>query len=292
MTQALFRVRLPSGEIRLARGDTDGGPHALLSPDATLDDALASGGDLASLFARAEAAVPAGAVVLAPVEHQEVWAAGVTYERSRVARIEESVSADPYDLVYAAERPELFLKAPGWRVRGPGEPIGIRADSEWNVPEPELALVVASDLSIAGYTIGNDVSSRSMEGQNTLYLPQAKVYDGACALGPCIVPASDVEPPFDIEVEIRRGGVTLFAGRTSTAEMRRSFDELARYLGAALTLPAGAILLTGTGVVPEADVTLRAGDAVRIAIGSLGVLENVVQVVGSPAGARAEEARA
>jgi 2-dehydro-3-deoxy-D-arabinonate dehydratase len=292
MTQALFRVRLPSGEIRLARGAVDDGPRALLPADATLDDALARGGDLASLFARAEADVPAGASVLAPVEHQEVWAAGVTYERSREARIEESVSADPYDLVYVAERPELFFKAPGWRVRGPGEPIGIRADSEWNVPEPELALVVASDLSVVGYAIGNDVSSRSIEGQNTLYLPQAKVYDGACALGPCIVPASEVEPPFDVGVEIRRGGATVFAGRTSTAEMRRPFEELARHLGAALTLPVGAILLTGTGVVPEAEVTLLAGDVVRIAIDRVGVLENAVRVVGAPVAARTDEVRA
>ena len=292
MTQALFRVRLPTGEIRLARGDSDRGPDALLPADVTLDDALASGDDLARLLERVGAPIPAGATPLAPVENQEVWAAGVTYERSREARIEESVSADPYDLVYVAERPELFFKAPGWRVRGPGEAIGIRADSEWNVPEPELALVLAADLSVVGYTIGNDVSSRSIEGQNTLYLPQAKVYDGACALGPCIVPASEVEPPFDIDVEIRRGDEVVFAGRTSTAEMRRPFDELARYLGAALTLPVGAILLTGTGVVPEADVRLRAGDVVRIAIGSLGTLENVVEVVGSPADARAEEVRA
>jgi 2-dehydro-3-deoxy-D-arabinonate dehydratase len=284
MPQALFRVRLPNGEIRLARGDTGRGPEALLPAAITLDRALASNDDLTSLLARPEADVPDRSLVLAPVENQEVWAAGVTYERSRVARIEESVSADPYDLVYGAERPELFFKAPGWRVRAPGEPIGVRADSEWNVPEPELALVVAADRSIVGYTIGNDVSSRSIEGQNTLYLPQAKVYDGACALGPCIVPASAVEPPFDIEIEIRRAGGTVFAGRTSTSEMRRPFEELTRYLGAALSLPVGAILLTGTGVVPEADVTLLPGDAVRIAIGSLGVLENAVELVGSPIG--------
>jgi 2-dehydro-3-deoxy-D-arabinonate dehydratase len=282
MTQALFRVRLPNTEIRLARGDTDDGAEALLPAGVTLDGALASGGDLGSLLARGDAEVPGGSVVLAPVEHQEVWAAGVTYERSRVARVEESVSADPYDLVYVAERPELFFKAPGWRVRAAGEPIGIRADSEWNVPEPELALVVAADLSIAGYTIGNDVSSRSIEGQNTLYLPQAKVYDGACALGPCIVPASALEPPFGIAIEIARAGAAVFAGRTSTSEMRRPFAELAGYLGRALSLPVGAVLLTGTGVVPEADLTLEAGDVVRIAIGGLGVLENVVEVVGTP----------
>ena len=284
MTQGLFRVRLPSGEIRLARGDSESGPDELLAASATLDEALASASGLASMLADPVTgdAVPRDATVLAPVESQEVWAAGVTYERSRVARIEESVSADPYDLVYLADRPELFFKSPGWRVRGPGEPIGIRADSEWNVPEPELALVVASDRSVVGYTIGNDVSSRSIEGRNTLYLPQAKVYDGACALGPCLVPADAIRPPFDIRVEIVRGDRVVFSGATSTTEMRRSFEELAAYLGAALTLPVGAILLTGTGVVPEADVTLAPGDVVRISIGRLGRLENAVEVVGSP----------
>jgi 2-dehydro-3-deoxy-D-arabinonate dehydratase len=289
MTEALFRVRLPGGRLGIALGDSDTGPVALLAPDVTLDDALAAGTDLASLFERPTSAVPDGAVVVAPVESQEVWAAGVTYERSRAARIEEAVSRDPYDLVYRAERPELFFKAPGWRVRGPGEPVAVRADSTWNVPEPELALVLASDLSIVGYTIANDVSSRSIEGRNTLYLPQAKVYDGACALGPCIVPATAAEPPFEIELEIRRDGATIFAGSTSTASMRRSPDELARYLGSALTFPVGAILLTGTGVVPEADVTLLEGDLVRIQIGPLGVLENVVEVVGSAAAVGIEE---
>lgn len=289
MTEALFRVRLPGGQFGIALGDSDTGPVALLAPDVTLDDALAAGTDLASLFERPTSDVPDGAVVVAPVESQEVWAAGVTYERSRAARIEEAVSRDPYDLVYRAERPELFFKAPGWRVRGPGEPVAVRADSTWNVPEPELALVLASDLSIVGYTIANDVSSRSIEGRNTLYLPQAKVYDGACALGPCIVPATAAQPPFEIELEIRRDGATIFAGSTSTASMRRSPDELARYLGSALTFPVGAILLTGTGVVPEADVTLLEGDLVRIQIGSLGVLENVVEVVGSAAVVGIEE---
>ncbi len=292
MSRALFRMRTADGDVRFAAGDSEVGPSALLPAETSLDGALAGGADLAALLERADDPLPDGCTVVAPVETQEVWAAGVTYERSRVARIEESVSADPYDLVYVADRPELFLKAPGWRVRGPGEPIGIRADSEWNVPEPELALVVDSGLRIAGYTIGNDVSSRSIEGRNTLYLPQAKVYDGACALGPCIVPVSHAEPPFEIGVEIRRAGASVFAGEASTAEMRRSFEELMRFLGAALTLPVGAILLTGTGVVPDADVTLEAGDVVRVSIASLGVLENHVEVVGSaverdPHGARA-----
>jgi 2-dehydro-3-deoxy-D-arabinonate dehydratase len=292
VTEALFRVRLPDNEIRLARGDASIGPDALLPTAASLDAALASDGDLGALLSGATEPLPEGALVLPPVERQEVWAAGVTYERSREARVEEAVSADPYDLVYVAERPELFFKAPGWRVRGPGEPIGVRADSDWNVPEPELALVVASDLTVVGYTIGNDVSSRSIEGENTLYLPQAKVYDGSCAIGPCIVPAGAAEPPFDISLEIARGGDVLFAGRTSTAEMRRSFDELAGYLGAALSLPVGAILLTGTCLVPGAEVTLRAGDVVRISIGPLGTLENAVEVVGVDPRLRTTQVRA
>ena len=292
MTRALFRVRLPGGGIRLARGDTIEGPESLLDPGLSLDELLARGDGLEPAFQSNGDGAPADVRLLAPVGGQEVWAAGVTYERSRVARIEESVSADPYDLVYEADRPELFLKAPGWRVRGPGEPIGIRADSEWNVPEPELALVVDARLRVAGYTVGNDVSSRSIEGRNTLYLPQAKVYDGACSLGPCIVPASDADPPFEIEIEVEREGKRIFDGHTSTAEMRRSFDELVAFLGAALTLPVGAILLTGTGVVPEADVTLRPDDVVRIRIDGLGTLENRVEVVGRRVGAEPQEARA
>jgi 2-dehydro-3-deoxy-D-arabinonate dehydratase len=290
MTHGLFRVRLPNGDVRLARGEPGTGPDRLLGADASIDAILA--GDargLASALSRDDAAVPVGTTVLAPVERQEVWAAGVTYERSRDARVEEAVSADPYDLVYTAERPELFFKAPAWRVRGPSDAIGIRADSAWNVPEPELALVIASDGSIVGYTIANDVSSRSIEGENTLYLPQAKLYDGACALGPCIVPVSDAPLPFEIALEIRRGGNVVFAGRTSTDAIRRPFAELIRYLGAALSLPVGAILLTGTGVIPEADVTLAAGDVARISIGPLGALENVVEVVGvDPARAAAD----
>ena len=280
MSQALFRVRTPDGTLRLARGDAAEGPTALLASGVTLDDLLATAADLASAVQVAGDPVPPGTTVVAPVETQEVWAAGVTYERSREARVEEAIAADPYDRVYVADRPELFFKSPGWRVRGPGEPIGIRADSAWNVPEPELALVVASDLSIVGYTIGNDVSSRSIEGENTLYLPQAKLYDGSTVLGPCVVPASSVAPPFDIRLEIVRGDRTVFTGATSTSSIRRPFDELARYLGAALTLPVGAIVLTGTGIVPDADVTLEAGDAVTISIGPLGTLRNVVEVVG------------
>ncbi|MFL5778898.1 MAG: fumarylacetoacetate hydrolase family protein, partial [Chloroflexota bacterium] len=184
---------------------------------------------------------------------------------------------------YEADRPELFFKAAGWRVRGPGEEIGIRADSDWDVPEPELALVVTPGLEIAGYVIGNDVSSRRIEGDNPLYLPQAKVYDGSCALGPCIVPAGLVEPPFEIHLEVRRDGASVVAGDTSSSRLRRTPEELAAWLGRALTLPAGAILLTGTGIVPEGEFSLRARDVVLVAIDGLGVLENRVALVGQRA---------
>jgi 2-dehydro-3-deoxy-D-arabinonate dehydratase len=282
MTAGLFRLRLADGSFCLAGGDTETGPERLLPASLTIAGLLRDG-----VRALGEASlqpgdpVPDGATVVAPVDEQEVWAAGVTYERSREARVGESVTAaSVYDLVYEAERPELFFKAPGWRVRGPAEPIGIRADSGWDVPEPELALVLASDLSIAGYTIGNDVSSRSIEGENPLYLPQAKVYDGSCALGPCIVPAGAVQPPFPIRLTIWRDGATVVAAETTSGRLRRSLEELAAYVGRALTFPNGLVLLTGTGIVPESDFSLAVGDLVRIEIGGLGMLENLVAIVG------------
>jgi len=226
---------------------------------------------------------PPDATVMAPVESQEVWAAGVTYLRSREARAEEAADATPYDLVYDAQRPELFFKSPGWRVRGPGEQIAVRADSAWNAPEPELALVLDAAMQVVGYAVGNDVSSRSIEGENPLYLPQAKVYDGACALGPCVVPASEAHPPFRISLEVLRAGAVEYRGTTSTDLMKRSFEELAGYLGRALAFPHGAILLTGTALVPDAPFTLRDGDTVRIAIDGLGVLANPVATVGASA---------
>jgi 2-dehydro-3-deoxy-D-arabinonate dehydratase len=221
--------------------------------------------------------------MVAPVDTQEIWAAGVTYERSREARAEESVEASVYDRVYEAARPELFFKSPGWRVRGSGEPIGVRADSEWNVPEPELALVVTADLQIAGYAIANDVSSRTIEGENPLYLPQAKLYDGSCAIGPALVPVSAAAPPFQIRLGVVRDGVAIVDESTSTARLRRPLTELVEYVGRALSLPDGAILLTGTGIVPAAPFTLRPGDVVRIEAGPLGVLENTVELVGRAA---------
>jgi 2-dehydro-3-deoxy-D-arabinonate dehydratase len=276
----LFRVELPDGSVRWAAGEPVSGPLRMLPLDASLDALLARGADLAEAAASADEEVPPGARTLAPIGSQEVWAAGVTYLRSREARVEETADRTPYDLVYEAERPELFWKSVGWRVAGPGQPVGIRSDSTWDVPEPELALVLDSRLRIAGYAIGDDLSSRSIEGDNALYLPQAKVYDGSCAIGPCVVPAGGAPGPFEIRMRIVRGAEAVFEGRTSTAEMRRSFEELARALGAALSFPVGAFLLTGTGVVPDASFTLRDGDSVRIEVDGLGTLSNPVVRVG------------
>ena len=211
---------------------------------------------------------PANAPLMAPVEDaQEVWASGVTYLSSRMAREAESQSADVYQKVYAAERPELFFKANGWRVRGPGEHVRVRADSYWNVPEPELVLVLDGSGRIVGFTTGNDVSSRSIEGENPLYLPQAKVYDGSCAMGPGIRLCDAVQlRDLAIGLEIIRDG----------AQIKRGLEELAGWLFRELRHPAGAFLFTGTGIVPGEDFTLRSGDVVRIDIDGL-VLENPVQ---------------
>jgi 2-dehydro-3-deoxy-D-arabinonate dehydratase len=281
MTAAIYRLQLPDGSIRLASGDTESGPAALLAPELTISRLLQDGaGAVAQAAASGGPQVPIGSVVLAPVDDQEVWAAGVTYKRSRDARMEESETADVYDRVYLADRPELFFKAPAWRVRAPGQSIGIRADSTWDVPEPELAVVIGSGLEVVGYTIGNDVSSRSIEGENPLYLPQAKVYLGSCALGPALVPAGTVEPPFAIQLEIERGGRRVAGGSTSTDQLNRTIEDLVSWLGRALPFPSGAVLLTGTGVVPGDGFTLRAGDRVRIRIEGLGMLENGVESVG------------
>jgi 2-dehydro-3-deoxy-D-arabinonate dehydratase len=220
----------------------------------------------------------------APVESQEVWAAGVTYRRSLEARADEAVSSDPYDRVYTAERPELFFKATPGRVRGPGEPVFIRSDSTWDVPEPELAVVCNSGLEVVGYTIGNDVSSRSIEGENPLYLPQAKVFDGCCALGPAIALAWDFSPvDRAIQLEIRRDRSLVFESATSTAAMRRSIPDLVAYLGRDQRFASGCILLTGTGIVPPREFSLREGDKVTIRIGGLGELTNPVRRHSAPA---------
>ena len=219
-----------------------------------------------------------GSALDAPIEGQEVWAAGVTYRRSLEARADEAVSADPYDRVYTAERPELFFKGTASRVRGPGQPIFIRSDSTWDVPEPELAAVCNSGLEVVGYTIGNDVSSRSIEGENPLYLPQAKVFDGSCALGPWIVLAGDFAPDDrTISLEIERAGSIAYRGETSTSKMKRSIEELVTYLGRDQRFEVGCILLTGTGIVPPREFTLADGDLVTIRIEGIGSLVNPVR---------------
>ncbi len=220
--------------------------------------------------------------LLSPIEGQEVWAAGVTYLRSKSARMEESdFSATAYDRVYDAERPELFFKSMPGKVVDPGGEVGIRADAKWNVPEPELTLVFNSKKELVGYSIGNDMSSRDIEGENLLYLPQAKVYDKSCAVGPCIVlGASESEVrEWTIGVAITRGGETVFEGETSIGQIKRSFDELGGFLWRSQTFPDGVALMTGTGVVPSDDFTLAAGDVVRIHISGIGELENTVAVV-------------
>jgi 2-dehydro-3-deoxy-D-arabinonate dehydratase len=227
-----------------------------------------------------EAAVPLESVrLLAPIDAQEVWGAGVTYERSKVARQEESEQGGSfYDLVYRAPRPELFFKATPSRVAGPGAPIRVRRDTKWCVPEPELALVLSPTLRLVGFTIGNDVSARDIEGENPLYLPQAKVYDASCALGPVVTLAPAMPPLKDVTIrlEIERAGSAVFDGSTSVGRMARGLDELTDWLGRDNLFPDGVILLTGTGVVPPDEFTLRAGDLVRITIDGIGTLANPV----------------
>ncbi|HET9017689.1 MAG TPA: fumarylacetoacetate hydrolase family protein [Thermomicrobiaceae bacterium] len=216
---------------------------------------------------------------LAPVEPlHEVWAAGVTYLRSRDARRAESTVADIYEKVYDAERPEVFLTATGWRVVGDGMPVRIRRDSTWDVPEPELVVVLNQAMEVVGYCAGNDMSSRSIEGENPLYLPQAKVYDGSCALGPGILLAgADELRDLTITLAIRRGDATAFQGETSTAQMKRGVAELAECLGRETSFPQGAFLMTGTGLVPPEDFTLQPGDVVRVTVGDLTLVNPVAR---------------
>jgi 2-dehydro-3-deoxy-D-arabinonate dehydratase len=286
---ALWRVGTAQGS-RLACGPLAAGPDALLAAGTTLDALLAGP---PGAFARAAATtggdpLEAGTTVLAPVQGQEVWAAGVTYASSRAARNEESGGADHYDRVYAAERPELFFKAAPGRARGPNAPVGVREDSGWDVPEPELAVVADARGDIVAYTIGNDVSSRSIEGENPLYLPQAKVYRGSCALGPALVPVAEAPRPEEMEISLRilRDGRESFAGSTPVSLLRRAPEELVDWLFRAQDFPAGVVLLTGTSIIPAAEFTLRAGDEVRITITGLGELVNTVEVVDAGAGRR------
>src|SRR3954470_5483875 len=217
----------------------------------------------------------------APIGHQEVWAAGVTYFRSRDARMEESKVAGGgsfYDRVYHAPRPELFFKATPHRVVGPGAKVAIREDSFWSVPEPELALLISPGGKIAGYTVGNDMSSRDIEGENPLYLPQAKVYDRSCALGPCVLVADEMLPATtEIKLRVGRAGETVFAGETTLAQLKRTPESLVEFLFRDNSFPQGCFLLTGTGIVPPDDFTLRSGDEVRINIEPIGTLVNTVE---------------
>ncbi len=287
---ALWQVEI-DGHVRLALGSVAEGPQRLLPETTTLARLLsldAEGFKEALQTTRGEP-VPQNARIRAPVAEQEVWAAGVTYERSRIARGEESRQPDQYDRVYEAERPELFFKSSGRRVRSCDEPIGIRADSTWDVPEPELALVINSTGHIVAYTIGNDMSSRSIEGENALYLPQAKYYVGSCAIGPCLVPADEAPPLHDmvISMSIVRNGSTVFEGSVAVSRMKRSPQELTDWLLYAQEFPEGVVLLTGTGLVPGSDFTLQSRDEVTIGISGLGRLRNTVEEVGR---ARAREA--
>ncbi|WP_111668968.1 fumarylacetoacetate hydrolase family protein [Algoriphagus litoralis] len=217
--------------------------------------------------------------ILAPMGNQEVWAAGVTYYRSRTARMEESQDAggaDFYDKVYAADRPELFFKATSSRVSNPGETVNIRKDSTWDVPEPELTLLISPSGKVQGFTVGNDMSSRSIEGENPLYLPQAKVYQGCAAIGPCILIQEEMLPDSNkISLEILRNGKTEASGETTLDQMKRKPQELADWLFRSSTFPIGCLMMTGTGIVPD-NFTLQAGDVVKITIEGIGTLENKV----------------
>ncbi len=258
--------------------------HFYAVPEKSLDDLLART-DLHAYLASLTRTAPTAASIdesklLAPIGTQEVWAAGVTYLRSRAARMAESKDAgggDFYDRVYSAERPELFFKSVAHKVVGPHSPVGLRSDATWSVPEPELALLVDPRGQIAGYTIGNDMSSRDIEGQNPLYLPQAKVYNRSCALGPGIlITAAPLSSDTRISIEIERSGASAFSGETTLAQMKRRPQELVEYLYRDQTFATGCFLLTGTGTVPPDSFTLQPGDLISIAIDGIGVLVNPV----------------
>ena len=249
----------------------------------TLADLIESPAPVERLAGLARRGLPriqlAQAQLLQPIDRQEVWAAGVTYSRSKSARMEESnFSANAYDRVYDAPRPEIFFKSLPEKVISPGDAVGIRRDAKWNVPEPELALVLNSRGELAGFTIGNDMSSRDIEGENLLYLPQAKTYHRSCAVGPCIVFGATEAAARDwtVSLRIERAGACVFQGETSVGRIKRTFTELAEWLFRCQRFPHGAVLLTGTGVVPPNEFTLEEGDQVRIDISGIGTLTNPV----------------
>ncbi len=285
----LAKVRLADGSVRVASVEDQTVKLLDLSRSGTihcLADILREDDPVVLarlLIDEAAGSLPAGAVrFLAPIDSQEVWAAGVTYKRSQVARMEESESgASHYDKVYTAPRPELFFKGNARRTSGPGEPVRVRADSRWTVPEPEFTLVVSPKGKLVGYTIGNDMSARDIEGENPLYLPQAKVYNQCCALGPCVLLADSAEGGLDrdstkVMLTIHRAGREAFRGETHIGMIVRGWDELIGWLTRENDIPDGAFLLTGTGVVPPDDFTLEDGDSVSIEITGIGTLTNPV----------------
>jgi 2-dehydro-3-deoxy-D-arabinonate dehydratase len=283
----LCKVQLNTGEVRIGLPAEEAVhllPLTQMAGAQTLSDLLHAADlqkRLQKLLTSTLQEVPLSELtVLAPIDRQEVWAAGVTYTRSREARERESVGAAHfYDLVYTAERPELFFKATPNRVAGPGAAVRVRRDSRWSVPEPELALVLSPKLDLVGYTIGNDMSARDIEGENPLYLPQAKVYDLSCALGPFITLADSMPPPERVTIRLRieRGGAVVFDGTTSLSAMARTFADLIAWLGRDNEFPNGVVLLTGTGIVPPDDFTLMNGDVVSIDVTGIGCLVNRVE---------------
>jgi len=283
----ICRFKRVSDEVRVGLVEGDSAVLDLTPAGVTqLERLLESDDTVADLKRLAKERLPRVALsnvrLCAPVERQEVWAAGVTYLRSRAARMEESnFSANAYDRVYEAERPEIFFKSLAEKVVGPDEPVGIRRDAKWSVPEPELALVLNSHGKLAGCTIGNDMSSRDIEGENLLYLPQAKTYRGSCAIGPWITLDATEEQAREwiIKLAVQRGPKQVFAGETSVNQLKRSFGELVEFLFRCQTFPHGAVLLTGTGIVPPASFTLAGGDEVEIEINGIGKLKNSVVVV-------------
>lgn len=287
----LAKLRLADGSYRPSLVEDDGRLRPLdmqqVEHVRTLMDVLNSPDPigLARFLIDADAAVfdPRQVTIVAPIDHQEVWAAGVTYKRSQVARMQESeTGASHYDRVYTAPRPEIFFKATPNRVSGPGEPLRVRADSGWSVPEPELALVISSARRLVGFTVGNDMSARDIEGENPLYLPQAKVYNGCCGLGPYIlIPEAPVDrPATKIRLTIQRTGTVAFSGETDLGQMKREFEELIDWLTRENDLVNGAFLLTGTGVVPPDNFTLLNGDIVSIEITGIGTLTNPIVKAG------------
>ena len=282
----LFLVRYRSSESADALGLEQGGtvsPLAGMQLDWLLSaDAPPAANLITALRSAAQQPTVAPISLQAPVGRQEIWASGVTYKRSEEAREAESHNSTIYSRVYSAVRPELFFKSNGDEAVGTNDAVGIRYDATWSVPEPELVVVLNARMEVVGFTAGNDMSSRDIEGENPLYLPQAKVYERACALGPRVwlQPGATSWPDLKIELNIERGGQVVFSGETSTASLHRPLMELIEYLGRCKPFPRGAMLFTGTGVVPPDTFTLAEGDRIRIRIDPIGELVNTVRVVG------------